>query len=867
MDSEYNSKSEQANRIKYLLIAAIFLIIILIFFLVPGISQTSKEINSDSIALTVHYGIEDMARYGRSMLVDIEMSDLAGDLTGVISVTLAEPGNYANINYSAWIAAAAGETTLISIPVDLNADFTKIQVAFESDVLGTRAEQSIAIQAENYGNHRVYGVLTDFPEEISYFGNYGTKIFYLNETNLPGHFLGLDMMDLIIIDQFDTARLSEEQQNALISWVNDGGTLVLGAGVVLKDYHNNGKVLKTAGLTFGLDNDFEKMRYLKEKIGSYESSRDNIIMNRTLRKKNQTDLFQEVYIGKAMLNYSMVSDLSVTPMIKQIIEIERPFAEVILKEDELTILCQEKLESGKIIYSAISFASGTNNDSKPDTMLNQTTGELYLSGFLYDNISTKNLERINSELYGYNVNYLVTNVLEISDDENISSTFRMMTILIVYLILAVPVTYIILRHFRISKYLWGVVPLLAVIFTVIVYGQGYTTRVKNPYYGCVDVRYIDNKEKQIRGELDFFVSLPHNRGYHFTLPKIEQITIGNSSIASYYELAYGSINPSIGIPIDYSYHTGSINYLSEGVEIGIGSIPAFQKSYFNASYEAAYELMAEGNISYSADRFNGTIVNHLETTIQDAVVISNHLYIEIGDIESNEEIAIDELSSLSILNGEMIYSVTDYQEEEYSQFDSEKLRNIEVSRKILHDIVQEGGSYFVGFIEEADSMNPIASLVSTEKSYDTTVLIVRIEEDSLEETVVFVPSIDNYSTTVEGNSDISNNRFMSSENVILNYQLPKTDKVTEIVLSEMYNNIPSESYSYALAHDIYFYNRNTGVYDLVFTCGYIKGTQSIKGERLPDYLSEDNQILIKYHNSGIESLCVLPLISYYKEAE
>lgn len=86
------------------------------------------------------------------------------------------------------------------------------------------------------------GILSERPEDLSYLsGLYFaqqsnateeyTKTVFLEEDDFPTEKMVLENFKIIVIDDFDTNLLSQQQKQALLQWIKEGGTLLLGTGV------------------------------------------------------------------------------------------------------------------------------------------------------------------------------------------------------------------------------------------------------------------------------------------------------------------------------------------------------------------------------------------------------------------------------------------------------------------------------------------------------------------------------------------------------------------------------------------------------------------------------------------------------------
>ncbi len=78
------------------------------------------------------------------------------------------------------------------------------------------------------------GILSDSPEKLSYMEGVGVnysavkiRTFPMQADKLPDHVIGLDLLDVLVITDYDTRKLSKDQISAIMEWVKDGGTLLL----------------------------------------------------------------------------------------------------------------------------------------------------------------------------------------------------------------------------------------------------------------------------------------------------------------------------------------------------------------------------------------------------------------------------------------------------------------------------------------------------------------------------------------------------------------------------------------------------------------------------------------------------------------
>ncbi len=97
------------------------------------------------------------------------------------------------------------------------------------------------------GDFYVMGILSDDYSALNYFDGrevvvnqypFKVRIVELDEENMPENGEILKICQMILINDYDTARLSDRQYQALKEWVNNGGVLLIGTGAGYQNVFN-----------------------------------------------------------------------------------------------------------------------------------------------------------------------------------------------------------------------------------------------------------------------------------------------------------------------------------------------------------------------------------------------------------------------------------------------------------------------------------------------------------------------------------------------------------------------------------------------------------------------------------------------------
>lgn len=188
----------------------------------------TKETQFD-IQATV--GFNNMACVGRNMLANVTVTNNGADFNGRIQILIPiTEGN--NVMYENSISVAAGETKHISMPMYVNSYTGKLVVNLTDDKENIVAKKRIKVSfITQEDDSQIVAILTENKDVLGYWEEENKKAVYISQKDMPEQEEGLEPLDFIIIDNFDTQTLNKKQYEALKDWVNKGGNLVIGTGV------------------------------------------------------------------------------------------------------------------------------------------------------------------------------------------------------------------------------------------------------------------------------------------------------------------------------------------------------------------------------------------------------------------------------------------------------------------------------------------------------------------------------------------------------------------------------------------------------------------------------------------------------------
>lgn len=874
----------------------LFLIIVpLVFCYQPydvygaGISEGEPSldpivIQSNEVSMTIHYGMEQQARYGRDVVLSVYIASktLSGEYE--LSFILAN-GKNENEKYSKKIELTEGSVQKITMAIPLLNEVKKIKIGLYDEKNNTVVESVKPFQAMNYGPYKLVGILSDMSSDLSYLSAFGTKCFYLDKSNFPSDKTGLDMLDVIVINDFDMDELNHEQFKALNDFVINGGTLAIGTGnsieKVMGAFLNQG-MIKIKGvngvgdlskISIARSNikicTKESFSELLELISMYENNRINTIGRLEERSANRVFDINKVYMGDSMLEDTPISQLRMQTIIKEVANFSIPSASNILVENDKVLLQKLVYGNGSILVS--SFDLGMSTKDMATTKIHSSY--LELANIILENLSPGYQSKLDAESFGSYTG--LENAINISNRSQLPNVAVLVVILMIYVVAVGPGIYFILKRVGKSNYLWVLVPLITVFFMLLVYVNGFKTRITKPYIGYVAMEHYDEETQKVKGTMTFRLSLPTNKYGSITIDNVNTIHMIHSNFPSY-PLYRSDTLTEKDTYLDMSvYHTG-ITYLDNSALLEVVNKPAFSNDFYESTYEYTSSPGIEGYVRIGEQSISGEVKNIASAAIEDAYVYSNGILVSLGYIDSNESIYIEECPQENLLSTEMLYFSNLF--EGMLQYDENKNvipnsnRKVQVMREVIEELQTEGnGSYFISIDEQIEEKNPYYSISQERGSYGTRVLLIQLKEEKDRENQVLVTNMDKYMSVVGGEMQyIAQYRYMFGKSMIADYYFPNDDSITEIFASHLFNDTVKGNDTTKLCESVYFFNTITGEYDLVFEFNTLEPNasmvQRVDRDSLKNYVSSDNHIRIRYENGSMgEDVSILPCLSYYKE--
>ena len=458
---------------KFVMVISAFMIY---FILLPSIEAlAAPELN-----VKVTTGFNGKAKYGEGLPISLTVENKGDAFSGDIVLDLAESYNLGNAQ-SIPFEIGAGETKTIQVGASgLAEDYmyqgNNVQMIhfFEG---GWEKGKSTTFKGNKTFKTSFqdpatiyYLTLTESADRLKVLNQLkqpnqmNDEIIHVAQQSdfvLPEEAVAWEMADYIIIDEFVIADLTEQQQQALIDYVSYGGIMVVGA---------SDNVAAELGSISG---------YLPLNLHTTTQS---------ITAQQASALTANNLLSNDLKIYDASLTSGSTPSIQL---------------DGTLLAATKQVGSGTIIQTTFSLG---------DAPLAADPVYSDLMSSILQSVQVKNTQ----SMYGYNTQDEL--VYNLGGTNSLFSSFKVSTplmigIVIVYMIIIVPLLYIILKRKDKREYAWGIIPLTAIIASLAIFGYGAKDRIARPQVQQSSFLQV-NEDKSLHGY--YAESILSNKGGDFT---------------------------------------------------------------------------------------------------------------------------------------------------------------------------------------------------------------------------------------------------------------------------------------------------------------------------------------------------------------
>lgn len=555
---------------------------------IKGTNGYCYKFKTSNCTGTVTFGAAGYVARDKEMPVTLNISSTEKEFTGVMKVTL--PGeNGKGIAYQSAVKCKAGEQEKIILNVPQLGDPATICFEIMDSFGVTELSEDVTFSEEKNQSgqlseqaENLIGVLSGQSKELSYLNNIkvgeeseeeSMKMVCYSKNSFPQTVEEFQGLDGVLIDSFDTKNLSEKQKDALKSWLKSGGKLLIAGGSQQIDSFEG--MEKVFGITQE-DVDVSEL---------YLTDADNTVQELPILMSNLQ--FSQKYEWESYGNF------------------------------EPEIGYTAAVGSGKISILRFSL---TNSAFLQWSVRDKAAGEI-LSHFMEKD---ENTESSDTSLW------YVKKALYAFMKSQLPNTFFYGVFFIFYILLIVTIAYYYLRKIKKREYIWVVVPVLALVFTV---GLFIRSRgMKNSGDSYFSALRVTDSEKEQENIYFLYQNDEGVEGNVNLLPSITSV-----------------------VPMDYNYRTiAGKNIKTSGEDITINNT---QKG-FDVAFEESVPgtsriLKLSGNIKSTAEKevftqdifttytsFYGNITNTSSNNFSRVILIRGNQYAILKSVKAGEKVSV-----------------------------------------------------------------------------------------------------------------------------------------------------------------------------------------------------------------------------------
>lgn len=766
------------------------------------------------VEIDVEYGYGNRVKGGRYIPVYITIAngqDLPAE--GVLKIkSMESDGDIYHYDYDVTLKSGEKRKGRYYIPIGTDAD--RLFVELEDKAGAILAEQQVSLNVSQDVPELFVGILSDNPEDLEYLDGVGihystlrTRSFMLDPKEFPDEAVGLNLLDVIVVNNFKLRELSEQQTSAVMDWVHSGGVLILGTG-------------KRVGDTLG--------RFAPE-------------------------LLDDSYGSAVMRRLDLGEGFS----------LDRP------EDGMFEIACVDiSLHGGNIILSSGGFALLT-AASKEQGLIGVAGFDLsdiqrfcqehpsYVDHFFTSLLGETRINRLANVVYSGNSDqfWSVQSLINTGNVEKLPNLLAYAAVVILYLLIMGPGMYIFLKNRSLQIFYRQGVAVLAVVFAVIIYLMGMFTRFRSTFYTYAAIQ--DVTADYVTDTTYVNIRNPYNRPYQVELdPSYSVLPITRRSISASVGEAKFTGKESYQIAIERG---------EERLTIRGQDIPAFSPRYFKLErkQENTDNIGIAGNVDYFEGSISGEVTNHFPFPLENATLMLYGNMVLLGRLEPGQTCRLDGLEILryplnhSYAVAEQIIGAEQLQRADIS--DSAYLLAAERLNMLTFYLDNYLNNYMADARVIAFSTEKEERLFLREEgeTYGHTMLTSSIEVHASRGQLLYRSVLMKMPRVISGEYNAESNSMSGMEPLVVEYEMGEeldVESLTFEPVSQVFSGNGRDSYIEAFTGSIYFYNHGSGNYDRIQFDG-----KKMNVDQLRPYLSPGNTLTVRYVYGGQKSYNAIQL--------
>ncbi|WP_077609887.1 hypothetical protein [Clostridium sp. Marseille-P2415] len=764
-------------------------------------SDEYYAVTGSAVSMDVSYGYEGNAKSGRYVPVNFTLNSQSdSSFEGTVRVEAMESDyDIYEYDYPVSLEAYASAEESLDIPVG-RADilYVKLLDAQGKELIRKRLKMNVTADiAEMF-----VGILSDEPDKLTYMDGVGVnyssvriKTFEMDTEKMPDNVIGLDLLDVLVITDYDTKKLSSDQVSAIWEWVKGGGTLLLGTGARADD------------TLYAFRSDILEEDY----AAPVEKPVD---MGVEYATNGPGDSFMNLVCADVSLKGGTG----------------------VLSNDEFPVLTSVSKGKGSVGVAAYDFVDIASfcqvQRSYVDKLFTALLGEAKLnnlSSYLYSG---------NSGQY-----WSVQNMLNTGNVDKLPNLVLYIVVILGYILLVGPGLYLFLKKQERRRFYRTAVVTVSILFTTVVYLMGIGTRFKDTFFTYATI--MDTTEKSVDEYTYINMRTPYNKAYTISLdPSYDLLPITRSNS---YEMAPV---PKFTGNEDYKVR---ISYDENETKVSVQNVAAFTPKYYSLRKKTPNtdHKGLIGDITLFEGNVYGTVTNEYPFPVEKVGILMYGKMVVIEELKPGETMELNGLPVINYpINNSFLVSARVTGSYRYPKADIEDpAYMLALSRtNILSFYLDKFSSFYnpeariVAFSEDQTDSQFLAR--GNYETYGMSMFTSTIDVKTKKAGKTSRSALMKTPTVVNGQYYADSNAIYGVDPVALEYSLGNDLEVEKLTFedpSEEFLNSEGLYYTTIFKGNIYFYNHDTGNYDAMDP-----DKRVYKARELSSYLSPGNTLTVKY---------------------
>ncbi len=541
------------------------------------------------ITLNVEVGFDGYYKIGYYTPFYFEIENNMKDINGELQIEL--PDEYGNVTlYAMQVNLPNNSKKKFTMNIPINRFSSKLQVNI---VEGKNQifTKSVKINSGSNADTLGIGILSDDYESVKYInkiptGNnsqFITKTVNITEDMLSENVDILKNFNVIVINNYDTSKLSKEKYEALKIWVADSGILLIGTG----PSHN-----KTLAMF--------KDDFVTGEIGDISSITTNEIYNIAEGRDS----------GESMNISALKMDFK--------------DAVPIAKEGDIPLIVNIKKGSGSVAVAAFDFGLEPLAGWVGRTSFSEKLMQKLLPNLYSDPYNSK-------DIYMMNNMYAIDNGLRNIPELPKTKTTDLLIVLFIYIAMVAPISYFVLKKMDKREWMWISVPVISLVFALIIYATGFGTRLNEPIINAINIVDFGSNENAV--PISYVGVFTPNKS-NIRIETADGTGIKPIVLDTNQYMQTNQQNDKAQKQV-VTKVTVSPKAIIEFYRTSVWSMKTLSLRN-NQNVTGRFDV----NINHSNNTYSGTVKNNSSFDLDECYLVTSYQVLDIGPVKANETITI-----------------------------------------------------------------------------------------------------------------------------------------------------------------------------------------------------------------------------------